>query len=126
MRRHRGARSLFGALAGGVVLAAACSPPPPGAPPAGCYDSTTGPDYYYSGVPGVMGNMDYWSSRDGSCTDVGHDLGSGTLVLASDRAGADAACTAAGLSVTSGRWVDQGYTQMPPSAWACPQQVVAK
>ena len=103
MRTHRGARSLVGALAGGFVLATACSPPPPGTPPAGCYDSTTGPDYYYSGVPNVMGNMDYWSSRDGSCTDVGHDLGSLTLVLAADRTGADAACTAAGLSaITSG------------------------
>ena len=126
MRRHRWGRSLIAALAGGMAVATACTPPPPAAPPAGCYDSTTGPDYYYSGVPNVMGNMDYWSSRDGSCTDVGHDLGSVTLVLAADRAGADIACTAAGLSVTSGRWVDEGYTAMPPTAWACPQQIIAK
>jgi len=126
MRRHRGSRLLIGAIAGGMVAATACSPPPPTAPPAGCYDSTTGPDYYFSGVPDVVGNMDYWSSTDGSCTDVGHDLGNVTLVLAFDRAGADAACTAAGLSVTSGRWVDDGYTAMPPTAWVCPQQVVVK
>ncbi len=126
MRRHRGARSLVGALAGGMVLATACSPPPPPGPPAGCYDSTTGPDYYYSGVPNVIDNMDYWSSRDGTCTDVGHDLGSATLVLAGTAAEADAACTAAGLSVSSGRWIDEGYTQLPPTAWMCPHQIIAK
>lgn len=125
MRRQRGRQPLIAALAGGIVLATACTPPP-GAPRAGCYDSTTGPDYYYSGVPNVQGNMDYWSSRDGSCTDVGHDLGSVTLVLAPNRAAADAACTAAGLATTSGRWVDEGYTKLPPTAWACPQQVVVK
>lgn len=101
--------------------AVACAPPPGAGPEADCYDSSdTFADFSYSGVPNVAGNMDYWSSTDGSCTDTtGGDVSNSTLVLAADADAASAICRSIGLGDTLGRWNDFGYTALPANAWLC-------
>ena len=125
MSNGRGAVFAVAALV--VIVAAGCAPPQDAGPPAGCYDSTRFADHYYSGVPNVRDNMDFWSSTDGSCTDpVGADVGSSTLVLAPDERSASQRCAELGLAGTIGRWRDSGYTAMPAEAWICPNAIVVK
>jgi hypothetical protein len=106
-------------VAGTGVLGCGATPTP--GIPAVCYDSTGGfSDFRYSGVANVMGNMDSWSSTDGSCTDpAGVDIGGSTLVLAADERVASRVCRWVGSGDALGRWVDFGYGALPRDAWLC-------
>lgn len=120
--RRQPKRCLLAALAVvGALGAVACAPPPTSGPAADCYDSSdTYADFSYSGVPNVAGNMDYWSSTDGTCTNTaGGDVSNSTLVLAADAGAASATCRSIGLGDTLGRWNEFGYTTLPANAWLC-------
>lgn len=121
MGRHLRSGLLAVLAAVAVLGAVACAPPPGPGPAADCYDSSdTFADFSYSGVPNVVGNMDFWSSTDGSCTDVtGGDVSNSTLVLAADGDAASAVCRSIGLGDTLGRWNDFGYAGLPANAWLC-------
>jgi hypothetical protein len=124
--RHR-LRTMLAAAGVAAVGAGltACEPATSVAgPPEGCYDSTQFADMYYSGVPNSLGNMDFWSSTDGSCTDpVGGDVSNSTLVIAPHEGWARVICRSLGWSEPGGRWVEAGYTSLPADAWSCSQTI---
>jgi hypothetical protein len=109
---------LFGAAGTGAL---GCGATPTPGIPAVCYSSTSGSaDFRYSGVANLVGNMDFWSSNDGSCTDpAGVDVGSSTMVLAADQRSASRVCRWIGAGDALGRWVDSGYGGLPRDAWLC-------
>lgn len=108
---------------------AACTTPPTTTPPtpwleAGCIDSSVPgvPDFNFNGQANEADNATSHAtggvvSEDGSCSGAVDDTG--TIIRASDSAGAVTACDAVGITVTDpARLVDFGY-EAPIDAWTC-------
>lgn len=98
--RRRSLPLLLTLVVVGVALTA-CTPEGPGPrlnPPRGCYDHQVAgePDVEYSGEPSEVGNLEHWSSTDGTCggVPVARTDAATTLMAAPDEASADFLCRA--------------------------------
>lgn len=83
------------------LTAVSCAPATPGPrlnPARGCYDHQVAGehDVHYSGEPSEVGNLEYWSSTDGTCagTRVARSDAETTLMAAPDELSADYLCRA--------------------------------
>lgn len=126
-------------VAASSVAMVSCVIPPPVTPPAsttttspvpvpfpaGCLEDASGggPDLAYNGVVNAAGNMNFWDSRDGSCSGVKWGW-SFTLVRAADQTAATALCASLGLaSRPAMRPIPGTEYPLPADAWYCDDYV---
>ena len=90
-----------------------------------CVDNTPDDrfaDYFYTGEPDVVGNMQYHESLDGSCSGLRGPTLDYTAVFAAHYQQAEELCLALGGTGTSGTWKSQGWVAMGDDAWVCNAQ----